>query len=94
MQGNLRIRVRPRASFARVGGAVGDRLIVAVVSPALEGRATKEAQESLAKALGVRAHQLQLIQGELHRDKDFAFISDDEEAISDVFSRYMQLKGQ
>ena len=63
------IRVRPGASNAGVGGAVGDRLQVRVNAPAVDGRATEAALRAVAEAFDVRPHAVTLVSGALTRDK-------------------------
>jgi len=46
------IRVRPGASRTRVGGAYGERLVVAVGARAVDGAATEAALDAVAEACG------------------------------------------
>jgi uncharacterized protein (TIGR00251 family) len=54
-----------------VGGVVGEppRLVVSVQAPAVDGKANEAVIKELAKALGVKARSIQIVQGELSRDK-------------------------
>lgn len=68
----LTLRVRPGASRTRVGGSFGSAdpaLVVAVTAPAVDGRATAAALEALARALGVRTHDVALVRGATARTK-------------------------
>jgi uncharacterized protein YggU (UPF0235/DUF167 family) len=65
----LGIRVRPGSSRTRVGGAYGERLVVAVSARAVDGAATEAALAALADAFGVRRWQVTLVQGASSRDK-------------------------
>ena len=67
----IEIRVRPNSSRNIVGGVVGDppRLIVAVQAPASEGKANQAVLVALAGAFDVRKRDLQIVFGELGRDK-------------------------
>jgi uncharacterized protein len=69
------VRVKPGSARARVGGRYdgphGPALVVAVHSPPTEGRATEEARQALAKALGVRPSAVTLRSGAASRDKLF-----------------------
>jgi len=63
------IRVRPGASRTAVGGAYGERLVVAVGARAVDGAATQAALEALAEAFGVRPRHVRLVTGLTSRDK-------------------------
>ncbi len=63
------IRVKPGASRARVGGAHGDRLVVAVSARAVDGKATEAALDAVADAFGARRRQVRLASGATSRDK-------------------------
>ncbi len=63
------IRVRPGASRTRVGGAYGDRLVVAVGARAVDGAATDAALAAVADAFGVRRRAVTLALGVTSRDK-------------------------
>lgn len=63
------MRVRPGASRTRVGGAHGDRLVVAVTARAVDGAATEAALAAVAEAFGVRRRQVALVAGATSRDK-------------------------
>lgn len=63
------IRVRPGASRTKVGGAYGDRLVVAVGARAVDGAATEAALKAVAEAFGLRPRQVTLVTGVTSRDK-------------------------
>lgn len=65
------VRVKPGASRTKVGGSYGDppALVVAVTEPAVDGRATEAVLRALAKALGVRRADLDLVSGHTARTK-------------------------
>jgi len=65
----LEIRVRPNASRNKVGGSVGDRLLVAVQAPAVDGKANAAVIKELAQAFHCRARDFTIVFGELGRDK-------------------------
>ena len=67
----IEIRVRPNSSGNKVGGSAGDppRLVVAVQAPAVDGKANEAVIKELAKALGLKPHDLAIVSGELSRDK-------------------------
>jgi uncharacterized protein len=63
------VRVRPRASSARIEGERAGRLLVSVTAPPLEGRANDAVRRLLAKALGVAPRRVSVAGGERSRDK-------------------------
>jgi hypothetical protein len=63
------IRVKPGASRTRVGGAYGDRVVVAVSARAVDGAATEAALAAVAEAFGLRRRQVWLVAGATSRDK-------------------------
>lgn len=63
------IRVRPGASRTAVGGAYGERLVVAVGARAVDGAATEAALAAVADAFGLRRRQVSLVLGATSRDK-------------------------
>lgn len=87
----LPIRVKPRSSVPRVGGSHDGRLIVAVSAPAVDGKATQAAAVALAGALGIKAYELELVRGATSRDKDFAFVSTDDDRIVQIQQRMQDL---
>lgn len=70
MSRELKIRVKPGSARTKVGGSYGEgELIVAVQAPAVDGRATEAALRAVAKALGLRRQQVELIRGATSRTK-------------------------
>ena len=67
--GRVAIRVKPGASRTAVGGAYGDRLVVAVSARAVDGAATESALAAVAEAFGVRRRHVTLVTGATSRDK-------------------------
>ena len=65
----LESRVRPNSSRNKVGGLIGERLIVAVQAPAVDGKANDAVLKELAKAFDVRPRDITIVHGELARDK-------------------------
>ncbi|MEY2634804.1 MAG: hypothetical protein RIS75_744 [Actinomycetota bacterium] len=65
------IRVRPGAGRHKVGGSAGDppRLLVAVCSQAVDGKATEAALSAVAEAVGVKRRDVSLVSGTTSRDK-------------------------
>lgn len=65
----IEITVRPKAGRCRVAGSSGGRVRVEVSAPPEGGRATREALQTLARALGVPASDVVLVRGERSRHK-------------------------
>jgi uncharacterized protein len=63
------IHVRPSASTTIVGGKHDGALVVRVVEPPDEGRATKAALNAVAKALGLPRRSVSLVRGATSRRK-------------------------
>ncbi len=68
-EARVAIRVKPGASRTRVGGAYGERLVVAVGARAVDGAATEAALAAVAEAFGLRRRQVWLVSGATSRDK-------------------------
>lgn len=70
------VRVKPGAARAKVGGSYdgryGPALVIAVIAPAVDGRATEAARQAIAKALHLRPATVSLRAGASSRDKLFA----------------------
>lgn len=78
------IRVRPGASRTAVGGAYGERLVVAVAARAVDGAATEAALRAVADAFGVRRRHVALVAGAMSRDKVVEVDLPDDEAAARV----------
>ena len=78
----LEIRVRPNSSRNKVGGLIGDCLIVAVQAPAVDGKANDAVLKELAKAFDVRTRDITIVHGELARDKRVVIDGDEKYEIS------------
>lgn len=63
------IRVKPGARKEAVGGRRGEALIVAVQAPPVAGKANEAVRKALAKAFGIRKHDVVIVAGERGRDK-------------------------
>jgi len=83
------IRVKPGASRTRVGGAHGDRLVVAVGARAVDGAATEAALAAVAEAFGVRRRAVTLVTGATSRDKVVEVDVPDEPAASALLGRLL-----
>lgn len=66
---SIDIKVVPGASRDRVVGMLGDAVKVAVSRPASQGQANDAVRETLARALGLRSAQVQIVRGHLQPRK-------------------------
>ena len=69
MSALLKIRVIPRARKTEWGGQRGEALVVRLQAPPVEGAANEALLKFLAKELGVRAGDLEMVAGDKARDK-------------------------
>jgi len=65
----FRVRVAPRASRDRIGGAHAGALKVALTAPPVEGAANAALIALLAKALRVPKGAIEVVHGQTSRDK-------------------------
>ncbi len=65
----IRVRAVPRARKEGVAGLYGGSIRVQVSAPPVEGKANARLLEVLARTLGVRPRQLELVRGTRGRDK-------------------------
>ena len=65
----LRIKVEPRSSRPGISGLYGDAIKVKLTSPPVEGKANNEVISVLAKALGVKKRQIEIISGWTSKNK-------------------------
>ena len=63
------VRVVPRASKNEIAGIHGDALKIRVTAPPVEGRANEALIAFLAKRLGVRKSQMEIVTGATSRRK-------------------------
>jgi uncharacterized protein YggU (UPF0235/DUF167 family) len=77
----LEIHVRPNASSTAVGGEYDGALIVRVVEPANEGRATDAALRAVAKALGVPRRSVTLVRGTSSKRKLIEIVASDNDRV-------------
>ncbi len=69
MSARLRVRVIPRAKKNEVAGWREGALVVRLTAPPVEGAANRLLLRFLAKKVGVRAADLEIVSGETARDK-------------------------
>ena len=67
----LLLSVQPGAKRDEIVGWQGDRLRVKVAAPPVEGAANRALVKFLAKSLGVKRSQIELVRGEKSREKTF-----------------------
>jgi uncharacterized protein YggU (UPF0235/DUF167 family) len=77
----VRVKVQPKSRRPGLGGvkpaaADGPRLAIAVAEAPEDGRATRAAGETLARALGIAASTVALVQGAASREKTFRIEGD------------------
>lgn len=76
----VRVKVQPKSRRPGLGGvkpgADGPRLAIAVTEAPEDGRATRAACETLARALGVAASSVALAQGATSREKTLRIAGD------------------
>ncbi|MEO5335219.1 MAG: DUF167 family protein [Magnetococcus sp. YQC-5] len=65
----LLVRVQPRASREQIMGVQEGAIKVALTAPPVDGAANEALRRMLAKAIGVAASRVQVIQGERSRNK-------------------------
>jgi uncharacterized protein (TIGR00251 family) len=65
----VEIRVVPRASRNSVDGVRNGRIVVRVTAPPVDGAATAAAVAMLAEALGVARTAIQVVSGQVSRNK-------------------------
>jgi len=70
----LVLRIIPGAHKTEIDGIYGELLKVRVKAPPLDGKANKELLKFLAKTMGLRLRDLQIIRGEKSRQKTVQII--------------------
>jgi uncharacterized protein (TIGR00251 family) len=65
----ISVRVKPGAKRVFVGGIVGEALAVAVLAPAVEGKANEAVITAIAEAFGVKKRDVTVLHGHTGRDK-------------------------
>ena len=60
---------KPRAKKSKVVGERGDAVEIALAAPPVDGAANEELVRFVAKVLGVRRRDIELVRGETARDK-------------------------
>ena len=65
----LRIRVQPRASRTALAGEHAGAIKLKIAAPPVDGKANEECSRFLAKLLDVSAVSVEIIKGDLSRDK-------------------------
>ncbi len=65
----LTIKVEPRSSRSGIVGMYGDALKVKLTSAPVEGKANKELVALLAKELGIKKRDIEIVSGETSKNK-------------------------
>ena len=77
----VQIKVVPGASRDRIAGELGGALKVTVAAPPEGGKANKAVARLLAKALNLRASQVQVVRGATSPNKSVLIQGTDEQAV-------------
>jgi uncharacterized protein len=65
----VEVRVQPKASGNRIAGLHGEALKLCVTAPPEDGKANKAVVALLARALGVKKHDVSIVSGQASRTK-------------------------
>jgi uncharacterized protein (TIGR00251 family) len=65
----LKIKVEPRFSRSGIAGMYGDALKVKLTSAPVDGKANKELIAMLAKELGIKKRDVEILSGETSKNK-------------------------
>lgn len=71
----LTVHAQPRASRDEIAGLHGDALKIRITAPPVDGKANAHLQKFLAESFGVPHAQVELVQGETGRRKQFRISS-------------------
>jgi len=66
---SVNLLIQPRASRDEIASITGNALKIRLTSPPLDDRANRQCVEYLAKRLGLKKRQMELIQGKKSRRK-------------------------
>jgi hypothetical protein len=81
------IRVVPRASRSEAAGIQGNALKLRITAPPVEGTANKECIRLLARVLGVKRAQVEILAGRTARTKTVAIAGIRAEAVAKLLLR-------
>ena len=65
----FRVRVQPRASRDEAAGELGGAIKLRITAPPVEGRANEAIRRLLARLVGVSQSAVEIVSGQLSRDK-------------------------
>jgi hypothetical protein len=65
----IRVKVTPNSSKNALSPERGDRLVVKLTSPAVEGKANKQLLKFIGKKLGVPPSSITILRGHISREK-------------------------
>jgi uncharacterized protein len=66
---DIKVRVIPRARRDEIGGQRGDRLLIRVKAPPVDGAANAALCRLVARRVGVPARRVSVVRGQASRDK-------------------------
>jgi uncharacterized protein (TIGR00251 family) len=65
----IKVRVIPRAKRDEIGGQRGDRLLIRLTAPPVDGAANAALCRLVARRVGVPARRVSIVRGQTSRDK-------------------------
>lgn len=65
----LEVHAKPRAKRSKVVGERGDAVEIAIAAPPVDGAANEELVRFVAKILGIRQRDIELVRGDSSREK-------------------------
>jgi uncharacterized protein (TIGR00251 family) len=86
----LRVHTQPGAGKSAVVGRHGGALKVKVAAPPVDGRANAAVAELLARTLGVKVGDVELVSGQASRSKRFRLVGVTPELVDAALDRALQ----
>lgn len=85
------VHVTPRARKTAISGVLPDNTLkIRLAAPPVEGAANKALLEFLAKVLGVRESNLEILAGEKGRDKIISVVDLDTATVDEKIRKYLK----
>ena len=66
---SFKARIQPRASRTEVAGQRADAIKLRIAAPPVDGKANEECRRFLAKIVGVSLSSVEIVSGDLSKDK-------------------------